>query len=233
MATAEAAERDHLTHRVDRNPDGLGFPGAGLEDDRAAATSLLRFSPRFRRWPVLGAPVATVSLSYGWLALLVVQGRSVRLDVLLPLLCREPTVVPAPLERDPLTGRCFHDEPGEGQTAFPSEGARLMGGHEDAMPAPAVAGIGGVLRVVGLLRTPGQRAVLAALAFLQDEVAVLDRDGVLLHADDGGRQVGCADVGDGADAGVVRVGEIPDRLNPGAAPEPSRARIPRAVWMLS
>jgi hypothetical protein len=52
-----------------------------------------------------------------------------------------------------------------------------MGGHEDAVPALAVPGVGGVLRVVGLLRAPGERAVLAALALLQDEVAVLDREG--------------------------------------------------------
>ncbi|MDX3402355.1 hypothetical protein ACN6LI_007166 [Streptomyces violaceoruber] len=95
-----------------------------------------------------------------------------------------------------------------------------MGRHEDAVPAPAVPGVGGVLRVVGLLRAPGERAVLAALTLLQDEVAVLDRDGVLLHADDGGRQVGRADVRDGADARVVGVGEVPDRLNTAAAPEP-------------
>lgn len=220
LAAAEAAERDHLAHRVAWNPDGLGFPGAGLEDDRAAAASLLRFSPCFGGGPVLGAPVATVSSSYGWLELLGVQGGPVRLDVLLPLLCGEPTVVTAPLERDPLTGRRFHDETSEGQATFAGEGARLMGGHEDAVPAPAVPGIGGVLRVVGFLRTPGERAVLAALAFLQDEVAVLDRDGVLLYTDDGGRQIGCADVRDGADACVVRVGEVPDRLNTAAAPEP-------------
>lgn len=128
-------------------------------------------------------------------------------------------MVAAPLERDSLAGRSFHDELGEGQAAFPCEGARLMGGHEDAVPAPAVPGVGGVLRVVGLLRAPGERAVLAALALLQDEVAVLDRDGVLLHADDRGRQVRRADVRDGADACVVGVGEVPDRLDTTAATE--------------
>ncbi|MFI0192911.1 hypothetical protein ACH4PW_35930 [Streptomyces sp. NPDC017082] len=49
---------------------------------------------------------------------------------------------------------------------------------------------------------------------------LLDRDGVLLHADDGGRQVRRADVRDGADACVVGVGKVPDRLNSTAATEP-------------
>src|SRR4051794_27489071 len=80
LTAAEAAERDCLPRRVDRNPGGLGFPGAGLKDDRAAATSLLRFSPHLRSRTVLGAPVAPVPLSYGWLALLVVQGGPVRLE---------------------------------------------------------------------------------------------------------------------------------------------------------
>lgn len=35
LTAAEAAERDRLTRCVDWNPDGLGFLGAGLKDDRA------------------------------------------------------------------------------------------------------------------------------------------------------------------------------------------------------
>lgn len=72
-----------MTGRVDWNPGGLGFPGAGLKDDRAAATSLFRFSPHLRSRTVLGASVASVPLSYGWLALLAVQGGPVCLEVLL------------------------------------------------------------------------------------------------------------------------------------------------------
>ncbi|GGZ23806.1 hypothetical protein GCM10010343_58810 [Streptomyces avidinii] len=120
LTAAVAAERDCLTRGIDRNPGGLGFPGSGLKDDRASATSLLRwFSPHLRSRTVLGAPVAPVPLSYEWLALLVVQGGPVRLEVLLPLLCGEPTVVAAPLERDPLTGRSFQDEPGKGSNRLP------------------------------------------------------------------------------------------------------------------
>lgn len=54
-------------------------------------------------------------------------------------------MVPASLEWDPLAGRCFHDEPGKSEAAFPGEGARLMGRHQDAVPAPAVPGAGRVL----------------------------------------------------------------------------------------
>ncbi|MGQ4431307.1 MULTISPECIES: hypothetical protein [unclassified Streptomyces] len=128
-------------------------------------------------------------------------------------------MVSASLEWDPLTGRSFHDEPGESEAAFPGEGARLVGRHQDAVPAPAVPGVDGAVWVIGLLGAPGECAVLAALALLQDEVAVLDRNGVFLDADDGGRQVGCPDVRDGADACMVRIGEVPDGLDPGAAPE--------------
>lgn len=55
-----------------------------------------------------------------------------------------------------------------------------MSGHEDAVPAQGPPGVGGVLRAVGLLRALGERDVLAALALLQHEVAVLDRNRVLL-----------------------------------------------------
>jgi hypothetical protein len=137
--------------------------------------------------------------------------------VLLPLLCGEPAVLSVVLEGDSLTGRSFHNEPGEGQGAFQS--ARLMSRHEDTVPAAAVSLAVGLVRVVGLVRAPGECATLGALALLQDEVAAPDRDGVLLHADDGGREVGCADVGDGADACVVGVSEVPDRLDAAAAPE--------------
>ncbi|QTI50317.1 hypothetical protein JYK04_08194 [Streptomyces nojiriensis] len=59
---ADAAERDDLARRADRNSGGLGFLGAGLKDHRAAATSLLRFSPHLRSRTVRGAPVAPVGL---------------------------------------------------------------------------------------------------------------------------------------------------------------------------
>lgn len=72
LTAAEAAERDRLTRRVDRNLGGLGAPGAGLKGDCAAATLLLPFSPHLRSRTILRAPVAPVSLLYGWLALLVV-----------------------------------------------------------------------------------------------------------------------------------------------------------------
>lgn len=45
-------------------------------------------------------------------------------------------MVPAALEWDPLTGGCFHDEPGESEAAFPCEGARLVGGHKDGCQPP-------------------------------------------------------------------------------------------------
>lgn len=95
-------------------------------------------------------------------------------------------MVTAPLQWDPLIGRSFHDELGEGQgAALCCERTRLVSGNEDAVPAPAVSGVSGVLRVVGSFWAPSERAALAALALLQDEVAAPDRNGVLLYADDG------------------------------------------------
>lgn len=64
LTAAEAAERDRLTLRVDRHLGGRGFPGAGLKDDCAATTSLLRLNPHLRSRTVLGASVAPVPLSY-------------------------------------------------------------------------------------------------------------------------------------------------------------------------
>lgn len=52
----------------------------------------------------------------------------------------------------------------EGQAVLSFEGTRLMGGDEDAVPAPAVRVCGGIVRVVGSLRASGERAARTALA---------------------------------------------------------------------
>ncbi|CCK26952.1 hypothetical protein BN159_2573 [Streptomyces davaonensis JCM 4913] len=70
LSAATPHERDRLTRRVDRNAGCRCFPGAGLKDDRAAATGMLRFSANLRSRTVLGTPVAPVPCrTDGWRSL--------------------------------------------------------------------------------------------------------------------------------------------------------------------